>query len=92
MPTLTSPLTTDSPAEEFVHDPIEGHESERFSHYVLKEKIGDAVIYGTPVEALCGKKWVPSRDGSKYPVCPECKELLEMGPEGRLRRFEESQS
>ena len=32
---------------------------------------------GTPVVALCGKVWVPSRDPEKYPVCPECKEAWE---------------
>jgi hypothetical protein len=32
---------------------------------------------GTPVIALCGKVWVPSRAPEKYPVCPECKEIWE---------------
>ena len=32
---------------------------------------------GTPVVALCGKVWVPSRDPEKYPVCPECKDAWE---------------
>ena len=35
---------------------------ERFAHYVLKDKIVDSAVSGTPVIALCGKKWVPSRD------------------------------
>jgi hypothetical protein len=35
----------------------------------------DAMVNGTPVVALCGKVWVPSRDPKKYPVCPECKEI-----------------
>lgn len=30
---------------------------------------------GTPVIALCGKVWVPSRNPDRYPVCPECKEI-----------------
>ncbi|MDN5727599.1 MAG: DUF3039 domain-containing protein, partial [Propionibacteriales bacterium] len=29
----------------------------------------------TPVIALCGKVWVPSRDPQRFPVCPECKEI-----------------
>jgi hypothetical protein len=37
----------------------------------------DAMVNGTPVVALCGKVWVPSRDPEKYPVCPECKEIWE---------------
>ena len=50
---------------------------DRFSHYVKKKKIMPSAIDGTPLEALCGKKWVPSRDPEKYPVCPECKEIYE---------------
>jgi hypothetical protein len=50
---------------------------ERFSHYVPKHKLTDAMINGTPVIALCGKVWVPSRDPEKYPVCPECKKIWE---------------
>ena len=30
---------------------------------------------GTPVVALCGKVWVPSRAPEKFPVCPECEEI-----------------
>lgn len=52
----------------------DGGDRERFSHYVPKKKLTDAMINGTPVIALCGKIWVPSRDPEKYPVCPECKE------------------
>lgn len=50
---------------------------DRFSHYVKKNKIMPSAIEGTPLEALCGKKWVPSRDPEKFPVCPECKEIYE---------------
>jgi len=50
---------------------------ERFSHYVPKDKLMDAMVNGTPVIALCGKVWVPSRDPEKYPVCPECKKIYE---------------
>ena len=35
------------------------------------------MVFGTPVVALCGKVWVPSRNPDKYPVCPECKEIWE---------------
>ena len=50
---------------------------DRFSHYVKKSKILPSTIEGTPLEALCGKKWIPSRDPEKFPVCPECKEIYE---------------
>ena len=55
---------------------------ERFAHYVLKDKIVDSAVSGTPVIALCGKKWVPSRDPSRFPVCPDCKRIYESIPEG----------
>lgn len=55
---------------------------ERFSHYVGKAKLTEAIVMGTPVIALCGKVWVPSRSPEKYPVCPECKEIWESFPHG----------
>src|SRR5579859_646526 len=55
---------------------------ERFAHYVDKSKIVDSMVTGTPVTALCGKVWVPSRDPKRYPVCPTCKEIYEMLPPG----------
>ena len=50
-----------------------GHD--RFSHYVKKEKIVESAVTGKAVKALCGKKWIPSRDPDKYPICPTCKEI-----------------
>jgi len=50
---------------------------ERFSHYVPKAKLTEAMVMGTPVIALCGKVWVPSRNPDRFPVCPECKEIWE---------------
>jgi len=37
-------------------------------------------VLGTPVVALCGKKWVPSRDPKRFPVCPDCKRIYESLP------------
>ena len=54
---------------------------ERFAHYVVKDKIVESSVTGTPLVALCGKVWVPSRDPKRYPVCPECKEIYESLPE-----------
>ncbi len=54
--------------------PVEPGDHERFSHYVQKDKLTEAMVMGTPVVALCGKVWVPSRDPQRFPVCPECKE------------------
>ena len=62
---------------------------ERFAHYADRDKITEATVLGTPVVALCGKVWVPSRDPSKFPVCPECQRLYELGPEGRMHEWQE---
>lgn len=53
----------------------EDGDHERFSHYVLKEKIVESAVTGKAVKALCGKKWVPGRDPEKFPICPTCKEI-----------------
>jgi hypothetical protein len=41
-------------------------------------KVVEARIYGTPIEALCGFVWVPSRDPKTLPVCQECKSIYDM--------------
>ena len=41
-------------------------------------KVLEARIYGTPLEALCGHVWVPSRDPKQLPVCEKCKGIYEM--------------
>lgn len=56
---------------------LEDGDHERFSHYVPKAKLTEALINGTPVVALCGKVWVPTRNPEKFPVCPDCKEIWE---------------
>ncbi len=52
-------------------------DSERYSHYVRKDKVTASAVSGGPVVALCGKVWTPSRDPKKYPICPACKEIYE---------------
>jgi Protein of unknown function (DUF3039) len=56
---------------------------ERLAHIVYDPKgqgraaalLTEARVLGTPVEALCGKRWIPSRDPARFPVCPECKAI-----------------
>lgn len=85
LPTLDGPITSSDTAT--LTKPVEqeddgGHD--RFAHYIKKEKIVESAVTGKKVRALCGKKWVPSRDPQKYPICPICKEIFEglrPGPE-----------
>lgn len=55
---------------------IDDGDHDRFSHYVKKEKILESAVSGKAVRALCGKKWVPTRDPEKFPICPICKEIF----------------
>ena len=41
-------------------------------------KVTEARIYGFPVEALCGERFVPQRDPKKVPACQACKEIYEL--------------
>lgn len=71
-----------SPGVETVEDrrtqeSVDEGDHDRYSHYARKEKLTEAMVMGTPVVALCGKVWVPSRDPKKFPVCPACKEVWE---------------
>lgn len=51
---------------------------DRFAHYVRKEDILRANVEGVEVMALCGKKWIPNRDPDRYPICPTCREVMEV--------------
>jgi hypothetical protein len=53
----------------------------RVDSSTVKDKIVDSAVLGIPVVALCGKKWVPSRDPKRFPVCPDCKRIYESLPE-----------
>ena len=44
----------------------------------------EARVMGTPVEALCGFVWVPSRDPKQLPMCEACKGIY-----GMYRSFNE---
>jgi Protein of unknown function (DUF3039) len=48
-------------------------------------KVVEARIYGSPLEALCGHVWVPSRDPKQLPLCEKCKEIYEV-----YRMFDEN--
>jgi hypothetical protein len=51
-----------------------------FAHYADANEITEAMVFGTPIRAICGKVWVPSRSPKNFPVCPECKEIYDSLP------------
>lgn len=73
---MTSTTTTLEPR---VRPKAGGGDDKRYAHIVRAPNadavITEAMVTGTPLVALCGKKWVPSRDPSRYPVCPRCREI-----------------
>ena len=72
---VTSPDTITAPSRPELDD----GDHDRFAHYCRKADIVRAHVTGEAIEALCGKKWVPTRDPSRYPVCPTCKEMKDAG-------------
>ncbi len=64
--------------EEVVTERVDEGDHDRFAHVVFPASaVMEAMITGVPCTALCGKRWVPSRDPKRYPVCPTCKEIVE---------------
>lgn len=53
-----------------------------FAHYALKTELERSMFDGFEIVALCGKKWRPSRDFTKFPICQGCKEAWEALPHG----------
>jgi len=47
------------------------------SHYARKDDVTRAAVEGGFVTALCGVKFQPVRDPSRFPVCRPCARLLE---------------
>lgn len=54
---------------------------DRFTHYYRKTDIEAAYFEGVEIVALCGKKDVPTRDFTKYPMCKTCEEALSALPQ-----------
>ncbi|HQZ87103.1 MAG: hypothetical protein QG671_2556 [Actinomycetota bacterium] len=80
---LDSPgLSGGTLVEERTDATLDPGDHERFAHFVRKDKIVESAVTGEPVIALCGKVWVPNRDPSKFPVCPDCKAIYEGIPRG----------
>jgi hypothetical protein len=76
-----APLPTLTPDTEEVlqtGEPISAHIVKTDPGENAAAKVLEARIYGTPLEALCGHVWVPSRDPKQLPLCEQCKSIYEM--------------
>ena len=76
---VRAPTITETPVTSPDRIDTDGGDHDRFAHYAKKADVSRAYVTGEAIVALCGKKWVPTRDPSRYPVCPTCKELKEAG-------------
>lgn len=76
-----SPQTTETitPVQAPETIDTDGGDHDRFAHYCKKADITRALVTGEAIIALCGKKWVPTRDPSRYPICPTCAERKAAG-------------
>jgi hypothetical protein len=86
---VTGPLTTTQPKVDERLDERTDEDLEtgkpKVAHIVKTEpgesavaKVTEARIYGFPVEALCGERFVPQRDPKKLPMCQVCKEIYDL--------------
>ena len=75
----TRDLSLDGDTDLLTRSEVEDDEGshDRFAHYIKKDKVVESAVTGKAVRALCGKKWVPSRDPEKYPICPACKAIYD---------------
>ena len=76
---VQAPVQAPTIVEERVPVDTDGGDHDRFAHYARKEDVTRAYITGEAITALCGKKWVPTRDPTRYPICPTCVERKAAG-------------
>jgi hypothetical protein len=69
--------TDEADHERFKHLVLEGYTPKNGDFVPLDNSVVEGMINATPVQALCGKVWVPGRNPEKYPLCPTCKEIAE---------------
>lgn len=46
------------------------------AHYAEKTSVTEGYVLGSPVIAICGQVFVPSRDPENLPICQECSEII----------------
>ncbi len=53
------------------------NDDEQIAHYAESASVTEGYIMGTPVIAICGKVFVPSKNPERLRVCPICKEIMD---------------
>ncbi|MFN8035501.1 MAG: DUF3039 domain-containing protein [Acidimicrobiia bacterium] len=76
---MVPPVETATPTRAPETISTDDGDHDRFAHYCRKGDVTRALVTGEAIVALCGKKWVPSRDPERYPICPTCLERRAAG-------------
>ena len=56
---------------------LDEDDNEVFAHYAEAASVTEGYVMGTPVQAICGKIFVPSKNPERLRVCPTCKEIMD---------------
>lgn len=56
---------------------LDGDDSPQYAHYAESASVTEGYIMGTPVYALCGIVFIPSKNPEKLRICPTCKKIME---------------
>jgi len=75
---LETETQTDSGNPIFTHIIDRGEDTRSANAIVLEARVN-----GTPITALCGHVWVPSRDPEKHPLCEKCVEMYNFAKDFR---------
>lgn len=54
--------------------PCTPHDPDEHAHIIAgtDSLVASAMASRTPLVALCGYTWIPTRDPEQYPMCPRC--------------------
>lgn len=68
---------TNTATDERTDTTTEAGDHDRFAHYFARADLDKAFLEHVEIKALCGKRDIPTRDFTKYPLCPTCKTIWE---------------
>jgi hypothetical protein len=60
-------------------------ESDGFLHRVSTAQLARTRATGDPVQAVCGRVWIPGGETAALPLCPRCDEVFAAMPAGPRR-------
>lgn len=58
-------------------------ENDGFAHIGRAADVNRAYVTGEAITALCGRRFVPTRDPEKFPLCPRCAAVMSQIKTGR---------